>query len=318
MGTGPTLQPPRRTSPRVRESRPDDAHALVTDEPSAPGTGGIKTISRAEESAMGELLLGRTYTSDLHVIANPSARQGKEPGVVPSFGGLPSAGGPESAGALAGYGLTSLLAALSDGAPGWTLVRAEWQNRRPVMAGQTVRYEVTVTRVRRDEASGSVLSTRASMLSEDGTVLEQGNCDFATSETPREDAADRYQFGTVEWAKHLVPFLEADTCFTSAITAYDGTIGIACGGNEVHFRLYRGNVLEVTRRSMNGSDFTLEADDDTWVELILGERNDFMERAIKGQFRTKGSGYEYLRMTKALVCIIDAARAAASREGMAR
>lgn len=35
MGTGPTLQPPRRTSPRVRESRPDDAHALVTDEPSA-------------------------------------------------------------------------------------------------------------------------------------------------------------------------------------------------------------------------------------------------------------------------------------------
>jgi len=291
---------------------------VEADEPSSPRAGGIKTISRAEESAMGELLLGRTYTSDVHVITNRSARQGNEPSLVPSFGGLPSGRGPESAGALSGYGLTSLLAALRDGAPSWTLVRAEWQNRSPVTAGQTVHHELTVTRVRADKAGGSVLSTRSSLLNEDGHVLEQGNCDFATSETPGEDAADRYQFGTVEWAKQLVPFLETDTCFTSAIKAYDGTIGIAGGGNEVHFRLYRGTVLEVTRRAIHGSDFTLEADDNIWVELILGDRNDFMERAMKGQFRTKGSGYEYLRMTKALVCMIDAARAAASREGVAQ
>lgn len=265
---------------------------------------------------MSELLLGRTYTSDLHVIAEPPPG----PGRPAALGGLPAAGpgiaGPGHAGsgggALAGYGLTSLLAALRDGAPAWALVTADWQSRREVVAGQRARHDLTITRVRPGAGGGSLLSASVSLRAEDGTVLEQGSCEFSSPEAPGAEAAGRYQFGTVEWGKALVPYLARNEQFTAAIASYDGTIGLAAGAGEVHFRLYKGTVLEVVRRAVHGADFTLEADDSIWVELILGGRNDFMDRAMKGQFRTRGSGYEYLRMTKALVCIIDAAREAAA------
>lgn len=253
---------------------------------------------------MSELLLGRTYTSDLHVIAVSQAGGA-------TLAGLPAAGTPGDDGTLAGYGLSSLLAALRRSAPAWTLVRADWRNRRPVAAGQEVRHELTLTRVRR-AGTGSLFSASAVLRTENGTVLEQGTCEFASPAAPGKEADGRYQFGTVEWGRLLVPYLEGNEQFTSAIASYDGTVGLAAGTGEVHFRLYKGAVLEVVRRAIHGSDFTLEADDSVWSELILGARNDFMDRAMKGQFRTRGSGYEYLRMTKALVCIIDAARAAAA------
>jgi hypothetical protein len=268
----------------------------------------------SKESAVEELLLGQTYTSDLHVIVEPLA--GSVPVAV--FAGLaaaeaerPVGGTPEVGPSLAGYGLTSLLASLRESAPSWTLVNAEWQNVRSLAVGRKVRYELTLTRVRSGKTGGSVVSTRAALRAEDGSVLEQGICDFATPDAPGREAGDVFQIGSVEWGRQLVPYLERNEQFASAISSYDGTIGIAGGSEEVHFRLYKGTVLEVTRRAIHGSDFTLEADDGTWVDMILDDRNDFMDRAMKGQFRTRGSGYEYLRMTKALFCIIDAARAAA-------
>lgn len=258
---------------------------------------------------MEELLLGRTYTSDLHVIPEPVAGGGH----VAAFAGLAASGvdRPGAGHTLAGYGLTSLLASLRASAPGWTLVKVEWENVRSLAVGQRVRNDLTLSRVRSGKTGGSLISAYATLQSEEGAILEQGICQFATADDPGREAGDRFQIGSVEWGRQLVPYLEKSGQFATAISSYDGAIGIAGGSDEVHFRLYKGRILEVTRRTIHGADFTLEADDRTWMDLILGDGNDFMERAMKGQFRTRGSGYEYLRMTKALVCIVDAARAAA-------
>lgn len=262
---------------------------------------------------MEELMLGKTYTSDLHVISEPLGVGGSA-----AFVGLaaveverPAGETPEDGLRLAGFGLTSLLASLRESVPSWTLVKAEWHNEGSLTVGLRARHELTLTRVRPGNTGGSLFSTHATLRAEDGSVLERGICVFATPGPPGREAEDVFQIGSVEWGRLLVPYLERNEQFASAISSYDGTIGIAAGGEEVHFRLYKGAVVEVTRRTIHGSDFTLEADDAIWVDLILGDRNDFMDRAMKGQFRTRGSGYEYLRMTKALVHIIDAARAAA-------
>ncbi|WP_022884419.1 hypothetical protein [Glaciibacter superstes] len=241
-------------------------------------------------------------------------------GPIWGFDGLPT--GHEAAtetpksSSMPGYGLSSLLSTLRIDAPGWNLVRSKWECQRAITAGQTVRHELIVTRVRNGITGGSVLNTRVRLIAGNDT-LEQGSCEFTSPEIAGIDAEDRFQFCTVEWGRQLVSHLSNDDRFTDAISAYDGTLGLSDGVNEVHFRLYRGTIVEVTHRAIHGADFTLSAEDHVWLGLILGERNDFMDRAMKGEFRTSGSGYEYLRMTKALVFIIDAARAA-SREGGTR
>src|SRR5690606_40485018 len=102
--------------------------------------------------------------------------------------------------------------------------------------------------------------------------------------------------------------LEQDERFTSAISSWDGTIGLRCGDDEVHLRLYRGRVIEVTRRAPHGATFTLDADELVWTELITGARNDFMQRVMRGQVKVTGSGYAYLRLTKVLHVVVDHAR----------
>ncbi|MGH3518973.1 MAG: hypothetical protein ACRDQ7_16435, partial [Haloechinothrix sp.] len=89
------------------------------------------------------------------------------------------------------------------------------------------------------------------------------------------------------------------------------------GAQEVHLRVYRGRVIEVTRRAPLGATFTLGASELVWTELITGPRNDFMQRAMRGQFEVQGSGYEYLRLTKVLSVICDNARALAQQEAPA-
>jgi putative sterol carrier protein len=125
-----------------------------------------------------------------------------------------------------------------------------------------------------------------------------------------------WAFGTPRWAEALASRLADDARFGSAVATWDGTIGLRCGGAEVHLRIYRGRVIEVTRRAPHGATFTLGADEVTWTRLITGPRNDFLRRAMRGEFDVRGSGYEYLRLTKVLDVLVDNARALAVREAV--
>ena len=67
-------------------------------------------------------------------------------------------------------------------------------------------------------------------------------------------------------------------------------------------------MLDVGVRPPNGPDFALVADELVWTALFTAESDEFMQRAMQGQFAVRGSAYEYLRLTKALAVTIEAAR----------
>jgi hypothetical protein len=114
---------------------------------------------------------------------------------------------------------------------------------------------------------------------------------------------------SVGWAGWLADRLGRNEEFASATGTFDGSIGIAAGDHEVHFRIYRGKIVETARRSLNGATFTVNASEAIWLELFTGPRNDFVLRTMRGEIRTTGSGFQYLRMIKALMVLFDEARA---------
>jgi hypothetical protein len=235
-----------------------------------------------------------------------------------------SAGAPapvDAAGAASGTALRTLLSGLAAAGYDWTPATLTIERPMRGTPPGPVRHELLVTAIR-PAKSGSTVSARWRVLTESGDApLLSGSLGFASSDSHEAETQARFRFCSAEWGRLVAPLLEANEAFTSATSAYDGTIGLASGVSsggpvdEVHFRIYRGRVVGVSRRSVLGADFVLRADELTWLELILGERNDFMDRAMQGAFSASGSGYEYLRLTKVLVQIIDAARAVAREDG---
>jgi hypothetical protein len=121
--------------------------------------------------------------------------------------------------------------------------------------------------------------------------------------------------GSRPWAALLHERLGADEEFAQLIETYDGTIGLRIGGREVHIRCYRGQVLEVAPRSIRGADFIVDISGAEFVALMTGPANAFMESAMQRRLSSSGSGYEYLRMTTALIRIIDVCRGIAADDG---
>lgn len=121
--------------------------------------------------------------------------------------------------------------------------------------------------------------------------------------------------GSREWNAELHRRLSEDESFARLVESYDGTVGISIGGRPVHIRCYRGQVLEVVARAVKGADFVLDIPGEVFIDLMSSNDNSFMETAMMGKMRSSGSGYEYLRMTSALIRIIDNARALAGTAG---
>ena len=163
--------------------------------------------------------------------------------------------------------------------------------------GNAVRTEVTAHLVGTDSFTASVRFAFTATV-DNGTAVSELLCP-----------------GSKGWNGELLTRLRDDAEFSQLIEAYDGTIGISIGGRPVHIRCYRGHVLEVVPRSVLGADFVLAIPGDVFIDLMSGDRNRFMETAMSGKMRSSGSGYEYLRMTSALMRLIDHCRAIAASAG---
>ncbi len=117
--------------------------------------------------------------------------------------------------------------------------------------------------------------------------------------------------GSVEWGTRLAERLASDDAFASSVSTFDGTIGVVSGDEQVRLRIYRGRIIETARKSLDGATFDITADERTWVELLLGEHDDYVRFAARGRFRILGSGFQYLRMTRTVRLMVAAARAMA-------
>lgn len=193
-----------------------------------------------------------------------------------------------------------------------------WDYLAPIHVGDSVTYEMTVVRARRTSAlRNGVLGRHVVVRNQDGVVVQQGHTSaLVTARSAVDDAAGRIgsAFATPAWTRALAERLGSSAAFTRATGTWDGSIGLRFGDDVVQFRIYRGRVLESGRRTPSGPTFVVGASDLTWVRLITGPVNDFTVRTMRDEFHTDGNAYEYLRLTAALVALVDEARALAGAE----
>lgn len=173
-------------------------------------------------------------------------------------------------------------------------------------SGDEGEFSLRVTQV--DPAGQEMLVHAEVGLAVDKTVVEEGTLTFLAPVSHVADLDERLRVASPEWGRLVAAQLESMPDFATAAAHYDGTIGWAAPGRQVHFRIYRGRVVDVSRRAVKGADFTVTASGGTWLDLVTAPTNEFMDRAMEGEFTTDGDGYEYLRTTKLLVLITEAAR----------
>jgi hypothetical protein len=193
------------------------------------------------------------------------------------------------------------------------LLEFQWRTLSAVPADGPDEIAFTVTGCRRipAERAGSV-RWHALLRDARGRALQEGSIAVLLPTRSESDgSADpaRRAWCTRPWGDALAGLLADDAGFRSATATWDGTIGLRAGREQVLLRVYRGRIIEVAGRTPLGATFTLEAPEHAWTDLLTGPSNDFFRRAMSGDsFTVTGNAYEYLRMSKALMLLIDAAR----------
>ncbi|MFF2317881.1 MaoC family dehydratase [Arthrobacter sp. NPDC058097] len=187
-----------------------------------------------------------------------------------------------------------------------------WYYRHPLRVGAQLHYETLVTGWRRtSDPSRGIVHRSIRMLDSDGLVVQEGTAAVlvkAANALTTEDPSWALPLG-LPWAAAVVAELEDSSAFHDAMQLFDGTIGLASEAADVQLRVYKGQVIDIAKRTPRGPTFTLRGEARSWCELLTGERNDFIVRANRGEFDVSGDAYTYLQLTKALHLIIDAGRA---------
>ncbi|MFF5254442.1 hypothetical protein ACFY4K_20690 [Streptomyces leeuwenhoekii] len=183
-----------------------------------------------------------------------------------------------------------------------------------------VRAEGVVTRWKPARKRGrGRLHQDVRLLDAKGRVIESAFVVWdvpAGSDVQDDESASRvaWDVGTVAWGRHIAAALASNEDFTSAVQTFDGSVGFRAGDEQVEFRIYRGSIVEVARKSLDGPTFTIGGSERAWVDLLSATKNDFVTRTQGNQFRSTGNNFQYLRIFKAVMLMIDEAQLAAAKE----
>lgn len=198
------------------------------------------------------------------------------------------------------------------------LLDTQWHYDKPMYVGDTIHCRIVITRVRTSSTPGrGVIDRYVELINQDGAIVQHGTSAALVRSRSEDSPPVESAFGTVAWGQAVAEMLMVDPEFTQSVAAYDGTIGLAIGGDEIHLRIYRGAVIEVSRRSLRGADFVANISGQVWCELMFSDTNDFMKKAMMGKVKSTGNGAEYLRMTRVLIQLVDAARALLGKDSRA-
>lgn len=203
-------------------------------------------------------------------------------------------------------------------APGARLVGLTWAGKpdaRPLRGGEVLLPEAIVTRRRFESGDdGDVLIDQDIRLTDDGGELvrqAQASWCVGRASVPGPDQSTD-EIASPGWGAALAGRLSGDAAFASSVSTFDGSIGLAsrssAGLSAVEFRIYRGAIIETGRKSLDGATFAVEADALTWAELVTGRYDDWVRIAARGLFTVRGSGFQYLRVTKTLRIMVWHAR----------
>jgi hypothetical protein len=165
-----------------------------------------------------------------------------------------------------------------------------------------------------DTADGVLIDQHVRLLDAGGAVVHEAAVSWraAGPDVPPPDPTTD-EIASPAWGGLLAARLAADPAFASSTSTFDGSIGLLsrCGGGTaaVEFRIYRGSIIETGRKTLDGPTYTIEADALTWAELITGRYDDYVRFAARSRFTVRGSGFQYLRLSKATRVMVWHARA---------
>jgi hypothetical protein len=238
---------------------------------------------------------------------------------APGTVGAVSAAGPVtiSLGAGEAAAVLSLLQAQPPAARA-QLTGLSWhddEGARPLADGEVLAPETVITRRQFPAAwPGDIrIYQEVRLVDQAGEAARQGQACWRAdrSGVPAADPSTD-EIASPGWGEALARRLSADPAFTSSASTFDGSIGFAsvCHPQAltVEFRIYRGSIVETSRKSLDGPTYAIEAGAVTWAQLITGRHDDYVRLAAQGQFRIRGSGFQYLRMTKTTRIMIWHAR----------
>jgi acyl dehydratase len=193
-----------------------------------------------------------------------------------------------------------------------------WTVHSPVRVKDELTLTSTIVRLRPTPENGCGLATVERTLLRNGDEGPQLVLSGSTVASVAATGADRCicrDVGTEAWGNALADRLSAQAAFSSSVSSWDGTIGLRGGADEIHLRVYRGAIIEVTRRTPLGPTFTMGTTDALWADIFNTPRLRFGTRVMLGQFEIQGNAYEYLRLIKAMELIVQTAWAMARHDG---
>ncbi len=188
------------------------------------------------------------------------------------------------------------------------MLDCQWRFLAPILVGDALSFEMTITRRRRTgRGDRGVVGRHVRVRNAAGVLVQEGRTAMLVRARGTEPDPAR-EFFTSGWTQALAARLERDEAFRAATATWDGAFALACGEDEATLRIYKGRVIEAGTRPPNGASFTLSADELVWAEMLSAPTDEFMARAMQGQFAVRGNAYEYLRLTRALGLVVAAAR----------
>jgi acyl dehydratase len=192
------------------------------------------------------------------------------------------------------------------------LLDTNWRYLQPIVVGDELVFEITITRCRRtSDGARGVVGRHIRLTRADGTILQEGTSSFLVLARDPTDAGQSAWAGDFcgrRWSSELAKRLGSDLEFRSSTQAFDGTIGLQCGSVGTQLRIYAGSVLEAVRRTPRGPTFSIGGTELAWTQVAVAERNPFVQMALRNDFSISGDVYEYLRMTKAVMRVWECAR----------
>ncbi|HEY1822410.1 MAG TPA: hypothetical protein VGG83_20995 [Trebonia sp.] len=236
---------------------------------------------------------------------------------VPGTVGSATSGGPVKA-QLAGAGMPLELLVAQPPVPGARLAGLAWQaaaGAREIAEGEVFHPQTVITgrHFGPDPAGDVLIDQHVRLIDGSGDAAHQAAASWraARSELPAPDKTTD-DIASPEWGALLAERLAADAEFASSTSTLDGSIGLVSrqGGEtaRVEFRIYRGSIIETGRKSLDGPTYAIEADALTWAELVTGRHDDYVRFAAQGRFTVRGSGFQYLRLSKTTRIMIWHAR----------
>jgi hypothetical protein len=202
--------------------------------------------------------------------------------------------------------------------PGARLTGLTWRaaGAREITAGDVLHPQTTITgrRFPADPADGVLIDQHVRLLDRAGDVVHEAAASWRSrpADVPAPDRTTD-EIASPEWGALLAERLASDPAFASSASTFDGSIGLVSrsggGSTAVEFRVYRGSIIETGRKTLDGPTYAIEADALTWAELVTGRHDDYVRLAARGRFTVRGSGFHYLRLSKATRIMVWHARA---------